>query len=73
MVERFLGVKKLFKSFILASAVSINPLEPNPGDQKRLNDLLITVSQPPAKRPLSPMPKMSKTVSGARNLSKIKA
>ena len=39
-------------------------MQPNPGDQKRLNDLLITVRQPPAKRPLSPMPKMSETVSG---------
>ena len=56
--------KYLFKSFILTSAVSINPMQPNPGDQKRLNDLLITVRQPPAIRPLSPMPKMSETVSG---------
>jgi len=64
MLEKFLKVKSLFKSHILASAVSFHPLPFNLSDQKRLDELLVTVRTPPAKRPLSPMPKISKTVSG---------
>jgi len=64
MLEKFLEVKKLFKSHILASAVSIAPLQPNTDDQKRLKELLVTVRPQPVKKPVPPMPKMGETVSG---------
>ena len=64
MLEKFLEVKKLFKSYILAGAASIAPLQPNPDNLKRMQELLATVRPPPVKNPVPPMPKMSETVSG---------
>ncbi|WP_319410147.1 serine hydrolase [uncultured Desulfosarcina sp.] len=59
-------VKNLFKSHIIASATSQEPLQPNPVAQKSLKELLATVHSPPAKRPVSAMPEISETVSGKR-------
>ncbi len=66
MLDKFLEVKKLFKSHILPSAVSETPLPPNPGDQKRLDDMLGAVRPRPVKKPVSPLPKISETVSGRK-------
>jgi hypothetical protein len=66
MPDRFLKVRDLLTGYILPSAASNTPLPPNPDAQKHLNDLLATVRPHPVKEPLSPMPKMSETVSGKR-------
>ncbi len=66
MGGKFLEVKKLFKSHILPSAVSATPLEPNPGDRKRLNDILASVRPRPVKKPVSPLPEMGEFVSGRK-------
>ncbi len=64
--DQTMAVKNLFKSHILASAVSLTPLQPNPVAQKALRNMLGTVHLPPAKKPLAAMPKIAETVSGQR-------
>ncbi|MCP4692831.1 MAG: serine hydrolase, partial [Desulfobacterales bacterium] len=62
----YVMIRVLFENHILASAASLTPLPDNPGDRGRLNGHLAAVETPPAAKPksLSPLPKMSETVSG---------
>ena len=64
--DPIMAIKNLFKSYILASATSLKPLEPNLVAQKVLKNMLVAVHSPPSKKPSDVMPKIAETVSGQR-------
>jgi hypothetical protein len=64
MGKPFLKVKKLFKDYILTSAMSLDPLQDDPEEQKRMNDLAKAIKPIPNRKPISPLPEMGKIVSG---------